>query len=302
MKKILALILALCMILTASFALAANVTDVADRANDATLASAYNAIMAAPHFSEVLGIADAYDLVITQLFGVVAEGENIEFTVEGAVSKVAYTADGAAWTVLEVAADGKVILPKAGVVAVLAQRVVTAATTEPVMYDPSISPAFTPSVTGKAAPAVAGVPAGISNPADLVVTAVSERTLTNDVTTREHLEWAFNNILNNQMQLTADTTGLVVRDLFEVTAYGAAVEATANGVAITFETGLYAGDTLLVAYSADSATWEVLAAENVVINNDGTVTLNLPKLGAVAFLVEAPDDLPNADQAVSSPE
>ena len=87
-----------------------------------------------------------------------------------------------------------------------------------------------------------------------------------------------------------------------MTAYGAAVEATANGVELTFETGLYAGDTLVVAYSADSANWEVLAAEYVVFNGNGTVTLKLPKLGAVAFLVEAPDDLPNAGQAVSSPE
>lgn len=302
MKKTLALILALCMVLTASFALAATTTDVADRANDATLTSAYEAIMAAAHFGDVLGIEDANDLVVTQLFSVAAEGENIEFTISGVATKVAFF-DGAAWNVLEAANDGvntTVVLPKAGVVAVLAQRVVAAATTEPVMYDPSISPAFTPSVSGKAAPAVTGVNGAA--PSDLVVTAVSERALTNDVLTREHLEWAFNNILNNEMEVAADTTGLVVRDLFEVTAYGAAVEATANGVEITFETGLTADDTLVVVYSANAATWEVLAAENIVVNNDGTVTLKLPKLGAVAFMVEAPEDLPNADQAVSSPE
>ena len=174
------------------------------------------------------------------------------------------------------------------------------------MYDRSISPAFTPSVSGKPAPAVVGVSGSVSNPSDLVVTPVSERNLTNDVTTREHLAWAFADMLANDVQTAlaiAPEMDLVVRDLFEVSVYGDSVDTLANGnVAVTFESGLAAGDTLVVIYSSDAANWQVVPAENVVLNNDGTVTVTLPALGAVAFLVEAPEYLLNADQAVSSPE
>ena len=159
----------------------------------------------------------------------------------------------------------------------------------------------------------------------LVITPVSESAYVDDVTIHEHLQWSYDAILeaeevqNIQTDLGAQIdeqlaaggfeqthADLVVRDLFDVTYYGEHVEQFYNPeslVELTFEEKeLDPTQPLVVLHSHDSISWHVVPIDQVQVNDNGTVTLKLDGLGVVAFLVERAEELPAADQAVSSPE
>jgi len=99
---------------------------------------------------------------------------------------------------------------------------------------------------------------------------------------------------------------LVVRDLFDITFYGEHVEQLYNPetlIELTFEEKeLDSADPLVVLHSHDSISWHVVPVEQVRVNNNGTVTLKLDGMGVVAFMVEKPEVLPEAELAVTSPE
>nr|MBR4279999.1 hypothetical protein [Clostridia bacterium] len=162
----------------------------------------------------------------------------------------------------------------------------------------------------------------------LVLTALSERAFNPDVMTYEHLEWAYDaickaehvcdmkaegeenltlaDVINKRFadagrDLTAED--LVVSDLFEISVYGEYPQAvTGNKLSITFDMNMAQDETLVVlcAYGIDA--WHVVDAQDVVINADGSVTLNLQHLGVLSFLVENPNPVDaNADDVVMAP-
>jgi len=171
----------------------------------------------------------------------------------------------------------------------------------------------------------------------IVVTAVSERDYLADIQTHEHLEWAYDSILkaknvgelfteHDMSETFADNehatiaaqldeilakqgTGLtydqlVVKDLFEVTAYGDYVDYLydpANYLEITFDANLGSSKLLGVLHSADSVHWHVHPAEDYTVSANGHVTLKMYDLGIVAFLVEA-EEVINVATAVQSPD
>jgi len=258
------------------------------------------------------------DMVITEMYAIavgntLAEGSYVELTATADV--VLFSADGAAWEVL---AEGK--LPGAGVVALLkdrgtviteseefsAQDVENIATSTVIELPAEAEGIFTRSVAGKAAPSVMvvdGSVAVIKNvngeivtniPVDgkgLVVTPVAEREVAGDLAVRENLDWAYECILAAESvdALVAEDLGdVVVRDLFDVSLYGefkAAVEAADAVVEVTFADA--AAEGLVVLCSHDFATWHTIAAENVTVNANGSVTVALEEVGAIAFAVAA---------------
>jgi len=168
---------------------------------------------------------------------------------------------------------------------------------------------------------------GIPNHNYVLITAVSGRDDVLDIQTHEHLEWGYDGILNaadvgalmsdsfdgtiadalnaalqsNGSGLTHDQ--LVVKDLFEVTAYGDYLPYLYNEdyyVELTFDAGLAPDETLVVIHSQDSEHWHIHDSANVIRNQNGTVTLKLYDLGAVAFLVEAEYSV-DAEGAVQAP-
>lgn len=214
---------------------------------------------------------------------------------------------------------------------------------------------FTPSVSGKSAPQIVTIPGTedeiyvgyIRNRAGdmeipvpdknyIIITAVSERNYTGDIQTHEHLEWAYDDILEVEdvgdlftehdlsvvipdhehgtiaglldeelarrgLDLTHDR--LVVKDLFEVSAYGDYLHPLydeENYLEVTFEANLDPDKPLVVIHSMDSVHWHVHPAEDAVIHSDGTVTLRMYDLGVVAFLVESEEEV-DAETAVQSP-
>ena len=253
------------------------------------------------------------DVVITDVYAItinntLAEGSYVELTADADV--VLFSADGVTWEVL---ADGK--LTASGVVALISNRgsVITAgaealdaklAVQENVITIEG-EKNFTGSVYGKAAPdvviteqvvAVITTATGetISIPADaagMVVTAVANRETSADLAVRENLKWAYANIMAAESAdaLVEEELGnVVVRDLFDVSLYGefkAAVEE--EGATFTATFADVAGEGLAVLCSHDFATWHTVAAENVVANADGSVSITLDEAGAIAFAVAA---------------
>lgn len=256
------------------------------------------------------------DVVITDVFAVtiantLAEGNAVEITADADV--VLFSADGAAWEVLT---EGKIA--SSGVVALVGNRgsVIVAAGEEVLDANLSVQENvtviegeknFTGSVYGKAAPDVVvteqiaaeiTTAAGetISIPVDaagMVVTAVADRETAADLAVRENLKWAYANIqaAESADALVEEELGnVVVRDLFDVSLYGefkAAVEEEGASFTATFAD--VAGEGLVVLCSHDFATWHTVAAENVVANADGSVTITLDEAGAIAFAVAADD-------------
>lgn len=156
----------------------------------------------------------------------------------------------------------------------------------------------------------------------IIIAAVSDGEYVADILTHEHLEWAFDGIVAAadlgelpsaegtiaealdavlaDMNLTHDQ--MIVRDLFEISVYGEYVEYFYNEdncLEVIFDANIDAADPFAVLCSADSENWSVVPAEDVVVNADGTVTLRLEDMGAIAFLVDAEDVY--TDAAVTSP-
>ena len=148
----------------------------------------------------------------------------------------------------------------------------------------------------------------------IVTTAISESLYTADIQTYEHLESNFGDIITAEnvgvlksdkaegtiaadldaalaaMNLDITHEQLVIKDLFEVTAYGDYVDYMydeGSYLEVTFDAKLDPSKPLVVIHSADSVAWHIHPAEEVKVAADGTVTLKMYDLGAVAFLVEA---------------
>ena len=160
----------------------------------------------------------------------------------------------------------------------------------------------------------------------VLVTAPVESTFNPDVQTYEHLAWAYNSIMlaDNVGTLPSEQAGtiaadldallqamnaglthdqLVVKDLFEVSAYGDYLDYLyddAYYLEMTFVTDVDPDKTVVVIHSYDSVLWHVHPAEDVVVHEDGKVTLRMYDLGTVAVLVEA-EDAVSMENAVQSP-
>ena len=161
----------------------------------------------------------------------------------------------------------------------------------------------------------------------IVVTAPVEKACNNDIQTYEHLTWAYDTILNaadvsllpadchegtiaehlaqrlEELQLSLTADQLIVRDLFEISAYGEYLEYLHNEnyyVEVTFKTDLNPDKTVIVLHSADSVNWHVHPIEESIVHENGYITLKLYEMGTVAILVEA-DDVINMQDAVMSP-
>ena len=307
---------------------------------------------------------EVFDVMINspEVAALLTDGAYLEFTVElleeqAAPMLVMFSEDSERWKLLDsYTVDGKQVtlrLEKQGVVGFIKPYEVVPGTSYTYVEEvygayPSTSEIdqtiFTPSVSGKPAPELVPTitednqivvgyiyttestePIVITQEDHMLITPVSESAYVGDVTIHEHLQWAYDAILeaeevqNIQTDIGAQIdeqlaaggfeqthADLVVRDLFDVTYYGDHVEQFYNPEALielTFEEKeLNPSDPLVVLHSHDSINWHVVHADQVQVNDNGTVTLKLDGLGAVAFLVERGEELPAPEQAVSSPE
>lgn len=272
--------------------------------------------------SSDLIIVEMFDIAL----GEIAEGNYAEITVtleEGKVMPqiVTFTADGITWEVVEYTTEGNTITFKAnrsGAVAFLLDHklVLTEGevseklvATESTTIITAGAETFTKSVYGKTAPSVTVIEGGIAVITDatgaeivvpneaghLVVTPVSERNEAADVRVRENLNWAYESILNAESvdALVEEELGdMIVRDLFDVSLYGeykAVFAQEGATVEVTFDADIDSAKGFAVLCSHDFATWHTIAAENVSVNANGTVTVKLAEAGALAFAVEADD-------------
>lgn len=317
---------------------------------------------------------NAHDLVMYEMFdldfdeeikALIGENGYVEVTLEIDAHQplplvVLYSKDGANWTVIPYTPAGEnkmtLQLPASGTLALLADGAEimgvgvqneTAVGSGEIIYEETLLPNFTPSVSGKLSPnlvtryAESGEPyvgmisgvegeEGIRVPDTnyIWVTATAERDFNYDVQTHEHLEWAFDSILHAenvgelpsdsedgtiaaalnetlaQMGLDLTPDQLVVKDLFEVTAYGDYVHYLYDEdhyVEMTFETDLDPEQPAIVLHSKDSVHWHIHPIEEAEVHEDGTITLRMYDLGAVAILVEN-QQLPLADgEMVTAP-
>ena len=161
----------------------------------------------------------------------------------------------------------------------------------------------------------------------VVVTAPIEKACNIDIQTYEHLSWAYGTVLNaadvselpadchegtiaehlaqrlEELQLPLTAKDLVVKDLFEITAYGDYVHYLYNEnyyLEVTFKTDLDADKAVIVLHSADSVHWHLHPVEECIVHEDGRITLKLYDMGTVAILVET-DAVIDVQDAVLSP-
>lgn len=290
---------------------------------------------------EGMGV-NAYEMVLFALIDVQLPAEVEALLTNGAYAEVVlnvpgasaamvtlFTADGSSWhTASTASGDNGIIvrLPASGTLALFANGSGEGGIGigEPVNRQPATE---NPSVTGDVAPQI--VPfvvdgteyaAALSNGENVlnmnyvVVTGVAERHTALDLRTYVRLDRAYNAITaagsvgdlpsaDGQTLASALPAGdLIVRDLFEVTAYGDCLDAmaAAGTLEVTLNANLDPAKPLTVIHSLDGITWNVVDAANVTVNDDGTVTLKLAELGVVAFLVEAEYNI-DAQDAVMAP-
>ena len=75
-----------------------------------------------------------------------------------------------------------------------------------------------------------------------------------------------------------------------------------NLLEITFDMGLQPDDTLIVVCASGIEYWHVMDAENVIINQDGTVTLRMKHPAVLALMVERAGTINiNAAELVTAP-
>lgn len=206
---------------------------------------------------------------------------------------------------------------------------------------------FTPSVAGKPAPELEIIPGEdgeeyvgvIGNTVDetkvlvpnrnyIVVTAPAESDYNHDIQTHEHLDWAYNTILeaehvcdlpsdSHEGTIAEDLTArieelgleltceeLVVKELFEVSAYGDYLHYLYDEnyyIDLTFLTDLDADKTVIVLHSPDSVHWHLHPIEESIVHENGKITLRMFDMGTVAILVEAADYVQTLEAPVQSP-
>ena len=89
---------------------------------------------------------------------------------------------------------------------------------------------------------------------------------------------------------TANVGDLVVRDLFDVSVTGTAMEYLAqegNNITLRFDLGIAPSASLLVFHNYEGSNWEVIDNDRVVINADGSVDVTFDSLSPVAFVVDS---------------
>lgn len=179
---------------------------------------------------------------------------------------------------------------------------------------------FTPSVTGTLTPSVVPEDTGVATiggdnqeeksvPDSNYVKVTTPSSSSEDLRAYEQLAAAQDDIMNNNvgelkskngtlaaeldaalkaMGLALTNDQLTVKELFAVNSYGEYAEELdgTNYMEMTLGANLDPNQPVVVIFSADSENWEVLPADAVVLNADGSVTLRLPAMGTVAFLVE----------------
>lgn len=231
-----------------------------------------------------------------------------------------------------------VTIPASGVVAMLCDAQSHQGADAAITADSETSGNFTPSVSGKPSPEVVAAdgdvigyihtpgseePIAVPDQNYVVTTSVAQRDSIADIMTHELLEKSYENILAaanvgelangalaaeldaalQQMGLELTHDQLVVKDLFAVTAYGDYLHALCdeeNYLEMTFDPQVEPGAPMVVIHSVDGETWHVHTGDDVTLNDDGTVTLRLHDLGAVAFLVEKEFTI-DAEGAVQAP-
>lgn len=90
------------------------------------------------------------------------------------------------------------------------------------------------------------------------------------------------------MEIETPAEDLVVRDIVKLDVSEKMAEALkeeGNTLDITFEMELEEGQKLIVMVKGPDGEWIVIPAENVVVNDDGTVTVGFTAVGVVAFVV-----------------
>lgn len=91
-----------------------------------------------------------------------------------------------------------------------------------------------------------------------------------------------------EMEIETPAEDLVVRDVINLEVSDKLAEALkeeGNTLDMTFEMELEEGQSLIVMVKGPDGEWIVIPAENVVVNDDGTVTVGFTAVGVVAFVV-----------------
>lgn len=107
------------------------------------------------------------------------------------------------------------------------------------------------------------------------------------------------------MEMNTDLTheDLMVKDLFDVNVKGEYrdfLKEEDSKMEVSFMAAVKAEDPFVAISSEDGVHWQVFSAEDAVVNENGSVTMQMQNSGVVAFLVESEEEL-NAETAVQSP-
>ena len=182
---------------------------------------------------------------------------------------------------------------------------------------------FTKSVTAKPAPQIKK--ASIVDKSNNVLSNVSKGNINviayadrdkASTAVKSNLENAYDEIQKNGVEkLTPDVAKhiknenssvkpdeLVVRDIFEVTLNGDAKEQASNDnnkIKITFD-AKWNKDQYLMVMVKDNGKWTVLQNEDVIVNNDGTVTVTFSNISTVLFVTDGGSL--NIDKDTTSPQ
>ena len=107
------------------------------------------------------------------------------------------------------------------------------------------------------------------------------------------------------MEMNADLTheDLVVKDLFDVNVKGEYqdfLKDENSKMEVSFMAAVEEEDPFVAISSEDGVHWQVFSAEDAIVNENGSVTMQMQSSGVVAFLVESEEEW-NAETAVQSP-
>lgn len=331
MKKLMTLVLAVCMLLAATTAFAdayqdekapalvsvtvydaeGNATAITDMAQvtliDISARAEGDAVMAAAARS---GDFAAQNLIVVEKFFMAVEGAKVieaTFALQDwqEVSLALVTVDGAEWANAELTVNEDGTVTVKTVPGVVAFTSLPGASEEAPTLDEIIENSkFTPSVAAKPAPSVTRVvlsdgegniiSADMELGTSVVVTPVANRAYIKDINVYDNLKTSFEGILNAKSFADLGLAGvenMVVRDLFNVTVYGVSLQDGAFVLMVTFETEAPAA----IAVNGSNG-WKLLPAENIIDNGNGTVTVALTDIGTLAFFADA-----LAQNAVTSP-
>ena len=161
----------------------------------------------------------------------------------------------------------------------------------------------------------------------LVITPVSRRNAAEDQQVRQRLEWAYNQIqttprignlpatenriVAESIDAVLDASGfadlcsddMIVRDLFDASLYGTeyvpALKDEGHYIEIIFDLKVDPNEPLVILLTHDNQNWQVLDWSAYEINADGSVTLRLEQMGALAILVDAEHMTANGSAAKS---